>query len=57
MARERVTIEFNALAGRGFGRAALREITVFGKTCWRGWQPPRLRFERETDKLKTENEP
>jgi hypothetical protein len=29
----------------------------FGKTCWRGWQPPRLRFGRETDKLKTEDEP
>jgi hypothetical protein len=28
----------------------------FGKTCWRGWQPPRLRFGRETDELKTEDE-
>jgi hypothetical protein len=27
----------------------------FGKTCWRGWQPPRLRFGRETDELKTED--
>jgi hypothetical protein len=26
----------------------------FGKTCWQGWQPSRLRFGRETDKLKTE---
>jgi hypothetical protein len=29
----------------------------FGKTRWRGWHPPRLRFGCETDKLKTENEP
>jgi hypothetical protein len=29
----------------------------FGKTCWRGWQPPRLRFGREADELKTEDEP
>jgi hypothetical protein len=29
----------------------------FGKTCWRGWQPPRLRFGHETDKLKPEDEP
>jgi hypothetical protein len=29
----------------------------FGKTCWQGWQPPRLRFGHETDKPKTENEP
>ena len=29
----------------------------FGKTCWQGWQPPRLRFGRETDKLKTKDEP
>jgi hypothetical protein len=29
----------------------------FGKTCWQGWQPARLRFGRETDKLKTENQP
>jgi len=27
-----------------------------GKTCWQGWQPPRLRFGRETDELKTEDE-
>ena len=56
MAHERVTIEFNALAGRGFGRAA-SEDRRFGKTCWQGWQPSRLRFGRETDKLKTENQP
>jgi hypothetical protein len=29
----------------------------FGKTCWRGWQPARLRFGHETDKPKTEDEP
>jgi len=29
----------------------------FGKTCWQGWQPARLRFGRDTDKLKTENQP
>jgi hypothetical protein len=29
----------------------------FGKTCWQGWQPPRLRFECDTDELETENEP
>ena len=23
-----------------------------GKTRWQGWQPPRLRFGRETDELK-----
>jgi len=28
----------------------------FGKTCWRGWQPPRLRFGRQTNELKTEDE-
>jgi hypothetical protein len=29
----------------------------FGKTCWQGWQPPQIRFGRETDKLKMEDEP
>jgi ribulose bisphosphate carboxylase small subunit len=29
----------------------------FRKTCWRGWQPPRLRFGRKTDELKPENQP
>jgi hypothetical protein len=29
----------------------------FGKTCWQGWQPSRLRFGRETDEQKTEDEP
>jgi hypothetical protein len=29
----------------------------FGKTCWQGWQPPRLRFGHETDEQKTEDEP
>jgi hypothetical protein len=29
----------------------------FGKTRWRGWQPARRRFGRETDELKTEGEP
>jgi hypothetical protein len=38
----RVAIEFNALAGRGFGRAAFGEDRRFGKTCWRGWQPAEL---------------
>jgi hypothetical protein len=33
------------------------EDRLFGKTCWQGWQPARLRFGRETDKLKTENQP
>ena len=31
MAHERSTIEFNAPTGRGFGRAALREITALEK--------------------------
>jgi hypothetical protein len=29
----------------------------FEKTCWQGWQPPRLRFGRETDELKPEDKP
>jgi len=56
MEHERGEIEFNALAGRGFG-GLHSEDRRFGKTCWQGWQPPRLRFGRETDELKPENQP
>jgi len=44
-------IEFNALAGRGFGLAS-SEDHHFGKTCWRGWDQARRRFGHETDKPK-----
>jgi hypothetical protein len=27
----------------------------YGKTCWQGWQPARLRFGRETEELKPED--
>jgi hypothetical protein len=42
-------------AGDSGGRH--RKDRRFGKTCWQGWQPARLRFGRETDELKMEDEP
>jgi hypothetical protein len=56
MAHERGAIEFNAPTGRGFGLAAFGRSPLW-KNVLAGWQPPRLRFGRETDKLKTEDEP
>jgi hypothetical protein len=56
MAPGRVAIEFNAPVGRGFWLAAFGDRR-FGKTRWQGWQPLRLRFGRETDELKPENQP
>jgi hypothetical protein len=56
MERERGAIKFNVPTGRKF-KQAHSEDRRFGKTRWRGCQPPQIRFGRGTEEMKPEDEP